>query len=68
MAVGVAIFLCAYSIGKQNGRQAGIQQGKSSMLLELREQSLMEGCCILCRARKLMPSNETKCRDTKKFI
>lgn len=61
-ALSIVIFFCAYSLGKHYGRQTGIQEGKSSMLLELREQSLLEGCCFFCGARKqnrLIKSEDT---------
>ncbi|MCE5286678.1 MAG: hypothetical protein LLG02_12640 [Pelosinus sp.] len=58
MFFGMIIFLCAYCLGKYQGRQAGIREGKASMLLELREQSLIEGCCFFCGTQKRSISNE----------
>jgi hypothetical protein len=49
---GLVIFICAYRIGKHQGHAIGFQEGKACMLLELREQSLREGCCLFCNSSK----------------
>lgn len=52
---GLGLFLSAYIVGKHQGYKRGLREGKSSMILELREQSLIEGGCFFCKKNK---SNE----------
>jgi hypothetical protein len=66
---GIVIFLSAYCLGKNQGCKAGIREGRASMLLELREQSLIEGCCFFCGAKKRsILSKNTKEEDTEGLV
>lgn len=43
-------FLAGYVLGKHYGRQTGYEEGQSSMPLQLRQESLEQGFCVLCQA------------------
>jgi hypothetical protein len=49
----VFALLAGFCFGKNRGRVCGYQEGKTETVLDLRRQSLEQGCCVLCGENKL---------------
>lgn len=67
---GLVIILAAYLFGKQQGYKAGYAEGKACMVLELREQSHINGCCFFCGTIKnaLEYHNEIVAEDSNENV
>jgi hypothetical protein len=46
----LGVFLLGYMLGKHQGKVAGYQEGMAAKSLELRQNSLEHGYCVLCHA------------------
>ncbi len=51
-------FLFGYFVGKRLGRQEGREEGEALAPLILREQSYIQGYCVLCKAVRSFSSEK----------
>jgi len=49
VVVVLIFFLLGYIFGKRIGREEGLEIGRTSLALTLRQQSYEQGYCVICR-------------------
>lgn len=55
----IVSILISYFIGKHVGQLRGFAEGKTAMVLILRQKSFEQGRCILCNLRETVPVEES---------